>query len=230
MTLQITRADWRAIFPKAPEAIINAFAANAAVLDQAGITASRTRLAYTLANVEHECGGFTVKNLTENINYTAKGMAKTWPGRFPGGEAEVVAKYGSAPGWQKTAFDDIYNRPEFKSRPGTDDGSRYIGRGGPQITGRDGYAQVGQRSGLDLEDNPELATLPEHQPAILAAFYLWKGLGTFADKGDFLGCVKAWNGGTNGLADRKAQLAGNDPIISRLNNVAGVMPLLDALH
>ena len=29
----------------------------------------------------------------------------------------------------------------------------------------------------------------------------------FADNGDFRGCVKLWNGGTNGLADRQSQLA-----------------------
>lgn len=230
MPLQISKADWVAIFPKAPAAIIDAFVANPAVLDQAGITASRTRLAYTLANVEHECGGFTVKNLTENINYTAKRMAEVWPRRFPNGEADVIAKYGTATGWQKKAFNDIYGRKSLGNRPGTDDGSRYIGRGGPQITGRGGYAQVGERCGLGLESNPELATLPEHQPAILAAFYGWKGLSAFADAGNFIGFVKAWNGGTNGLADRKAQLAGNDPIIGRLNSVASLMPTIDQIH
>lgn len=230
MPLKLTRADWNKIFPQAPSAVIDAFAANAGVLDAAGITQNRTRLAYTLANVEHECGGFTVKNLTENINYTAKGMAKTWPKRFPNGESDVIAKYGTAKGWQKKAFDDIYARKELGNRPGTDDGSRYIGRGGPQVTGRDGYAQVGQRSGLDLESNPELATLPEHQPAILAAFYTWKGLSKFADKGDFVGFVKAWNGGAIGMADRKERLAGNDPIIAKLTNVATLMPVLETLH
>jgi len=39
--------------------------------------------------------------------------------------------------------------------------------------------------------------------------------------------VKAWNGGTNGLADRKIAMAGNDPIIKRLSNVANFMPVLD---
>ena len=225
MALQLKEADWRALFPKAPQPIIDAFVRDTESLAKAGITDTRTRLAYALANVEHECGGFSIRNLTENINYTAERMAKVWPKRFASAAA-VRRKYGTATGWQKKAFDDIYGN-RMGNRKGTHDGSTFIGRGGPQITGRDGYAQVGERCGLDLVNEPELAASPENQPAILAAFWTWKNLNKFADKGDFIGCVKAWNGGTIGLADRKAAMAGNDPIIKRLSNVATFMPVLD---
>jgi predicted chitinase len=221
----LTQSDWQAIFPKAPDAIIAAFAEGAEVLDQVGITQSRTRLAYALANVEHECAGFTILNLTENINYSAKRMAEVWPNRFAC-PADVKQRYGTAPGWQKKAFDEIYGG-RMGNRPGTSDGSDYIGRGGPQVTGRDGYRAVGKRCGLDLVNNPGLATEPSEQAAILAAFWSWKDLNTLADAGDFVGCVKKWNGGTNGLADRKQRMAGNDPIISRLNNLAGMLPKLE---
>src|SRR5262245_37411466 len=62
------------------------------------------------------------------------------------------------------------------NRKDTNDGSTYIGRGGPQITGRDGYAEVGKRCKLDLFGNPNLPSAPENQPAILAAFWTWKNL------------------------------------------------------
>lgn len=225
MALLLKEADWRAIFPSAPNAIVAAFVNGAAPLDQAGITQSRTRLAYALANVEHECGGFAIPDLTENINYSARRMAEVWPNRFASAE-DVKQKYGTRPGWQKKAFDDIYGN-RMGNRPGTSDGSTYIGRGGPQITGRDGYREVGRRCGLDLVNNPQLASDPAAQPAILAAFWSWKNLNPFADAGDFVGCVKKWNGGTNGLADRKARMAGNEPIIRRLTNVATIMPRLD---
>jgi putative chitinase len=225
MPLHLKESDWRAIFPRAPQAIIDAFVADSASLDRVGIRHSRARLAYALANVEHECGGFSIPNLTENINYTAAGLAAVFPKRFKSAAA-VRAKYGVVKGWQKKAFDDIYGN-RMGNRRGTNDGSTYIGRGGPQITGRNGYREVGRRCELDLVNNPELAGRPEHQPAILAAFWSWKDLNRFADAGDFLGCVKAWNGGTNGFADRKAKMAGNDPIIKRLANVANVMPALD---
>jgi len=227
MPFKLARKDWQDIFPKAPKAVIDAFVDNPGPLDKAGITKTRTRLAYALANVEHECGGFTIKNLTENINYTAKRMAEVWDNRFSSA-ADVEARYGTAKGWQKKAFDDIYGN-RMGNRKGTNDGSTYIGRGGPQITGRGGYEEVGDRSGLDLVSNPETATLPEHQPAILAAFWSWKDLNKFADDGDFEGCVKAWNGGTNGLADRMARMSGNDPIIDRLSNVAGFISVFDHL-
>jgi predicted chitinase len=220
MALKLTAADWRAIFPRAPQSIIDAFTNNSAPLDAVGITETKTRLAYALANVEHECGGFTIPNLTENVRYTAARMASVWPNRFKNAAA-VEAKYGTGPGWQKKAFDDIYGG-RMGNRIGTSDGSRYIGRGGPQVTGRDGYAEVGTRAWLDLVNKPELACAPEHQPAILAAFWSWKNLNRFADADDFTGCVKAWNGGTNGMADRLLQLKGNSPVLARLTTKAGI--------
>lgn len=227
MPLKLTAADWRALFPRAPQSVIDAFASplGEAVLNKAGITHTKTRLAYALANVEHECGGFTIPKLTENIGYTAKRMAQVWPNRFSSAAA-VQARYGVAPGWQLKAFDDIYGN-RMGNRPGTSDGSRYIGRGGPQITGRDGYRNVGERCGLNLVDNPEMACLPVHQPAILAGFWEWKGMNRYADSGNWAGAVKAWNGGTNGMADRAAQMKGNRPILDRLETFASVAPALD---
>lgn len=227
MPLRLGRSDWRAIFPDAPQTVIDAFTNDPGPLDEAGITATRTRLAYALANVEHECGGFAIADLTENIRYTARRMAAVWPNRFSS-EADVKRKYGTAAGWQKKAFDDIYGR-RMGNRPGTSDGSTYIGRGGPQVTGRDGYRQVGSRCGLDLVNNPELAAVHKHQPAILAAFWSWKQLNAFADAGDFTGCIKRWNGGLIGDRERRERLSGNDPIIRRLTTVATIMPTLDRI-
>lgn len=225
MPLKIESQDWRELFPQAPEAIIAAFATQPQHLDTAGITATRTRLAYTLANVEHECAGFTVKNLTENIGYTAERIAAVFPRRFANAEA-VRQRFGTEKGWQLRAFDDIYGN-RGGNRPGTRDGSRYIGRGGPQITGRDSYAQVGQRCGLDLLTLPRLAAQPQHQPAILAAFCNWKAILRFADADDFPGFVHAWNGGSNGMADRRHRLAGNDAIIGRLQRVTSLLEQLE---
>ena len=220
MPICLTTSDLRAIFPKAPRAVIDAFAAKQHLLTAAGISATRTRLAYFFANIEHECGGFALKGLTENINYTAKRMAEVWPNRFSSAAA-VVARYGSAPGWQLKAFDDIYGS-RMGNRPGTSDGSRYIGRGGPQWTGRDGYAALERLTGLPAVADPTVATKLDMQPEICAAFWTWKNLNRFADKDDFIGCVKAWNGGTNGLADRKGLMAGNSAVIARLMNVASI--------
>lgn len=221
--LKPSLSDFAAIFPRAPKEVLFAFADKTGVLDKAGITASATRLAYFCANVEHECDGFTI--LTENINYTAAGMARTWPSRFRSA-ADVRARFGTAPGWQKAAFDVIYGG-RMGNRPGTRDGSTYIGRGGPQVTGRDGYQQIGDRCGLALVESPTSTSNPYLQPEVCAAFWEWKALNAFADRCDFVGCVKAWNGGANGMADRRALMAGNDPIIQRL---AAARPTIDAVN
>ena len=209
--VRLSMATMRAVFPRAPYKIIDAFVEKQGVLSAVGLNRTRQRLAYCFANLHAETGGFAIKNLTENINYTAARMAAVWPNRFSSASA-VQARYGTAPGWQKKAFDDIYGN-RMGNRPGTSDGSRYIGRGGPQVTGRDGYAEIGQRIGVDLVDHPELAGSSALQPDIAAAFWDWKGMNRFADAGDFIGCVKAWNGGTNGLAERQAQLARILPIM-----------------
>lgn len=239
--LKLSKSDWNAIFPRAPEAIIRAFALGSQHLDAAGITQTRTRLAFALANVEHECAGFTISNLTESIRYSHARIVEVFGRRWTPSKrsrlelifnkdnvsvADVKARYGSSRGWRQRAFDDLYGG-RMGNRSGTDDGSRYIGRGGPQITGRDGYMQVGKRCGINLVRHPELASLPENQPAILAAFWSWKKLNRYADKGDFKGCVRVWNGGGNGMSDRKQKLKGNDPIIRRLSSVASVLPNID---
>lgn len=225
--LRIGADDWQRIWPNAPSGVIAAFARKGSILQTAGILETRARLAYFCANVEHECGGFTIRNLTENINYTPSRMAAVWPNRFSSAGA-VIAKYGAGPGWQLRAFDDIYGN-RMGNRPGTRDGSTFIGRGGPQVTGRDGYANVGKRAGRDLVANPIEACEHELQPEVCVAFWSWKGLNSYADRGDFTGAVKVWNGGTNGMADRRAQMAGNEPIVSRLILVSDALEVANDL-
>ncbi|WP_441252418.1 glycoside hydrolase family 19 protein [Tardiphaga sp. 71_E8_N1_1] len=216
MPVQVTRAAWRELFPRAPQAVIDAFAAKQHVLDAAGITETRTRLAYFVANIEHECGGFTIPRLTENINYTHKRAAEIFPTRAGRTAAEVMARFGSAAGWQRKMIDVVYGG-RMGNRPGTSDGSTYIGRGGPQWTGRDGYSACEKRAGVPAVAVPESVAQLDLQPEICVAFWVWKNLNPKADAGDFNGLVRIWNGGTNGLADRQHLMAGNDPVIARLS-------------
>jgi putative chitinase len=215
MTIRLDMPSMRKLFPKAPDAVLKDFVDKQdTILGPAGINHTRNRLKYFFANIEHEVNGFTIKNLTENTNYTASRMAEVWPNRFHDAAA-VRAKYGSKRGWQLRALDDIYGN-RMGNRPGTRDGSRYIGRGGPQVTGRDGYRNVGTIAKLPLEATPELAAKFDNQAAVSAAFWTWKKLNAKADTGNFIGCVRLWNGGTNGLSDRRARMAGNEAIINRL--------------
>lgn len=228
MNLAVPEAAWRQIYPNAPGDIPAIFADQQKVLADFGVLRSRTDLAYFCAHIEHECGGFAIRGLTENINYTATRMAQVWPNRFVSAAA-VRARYGTAAGWQHRAFDEIYGG-RMGNRPGTNDGSTYIGRAGPQVTGRDGYRAVGALAKVNLENKPGEACDHALQPRICGAFWRWKDMGRFAERGDFLGSTKAWNGGTNGLADRRAQMAGNEPIIMRLNMLIEIADVVDEIE
>lgn len=97
------------------------------------------------------------------------------------------------------------------TQPG--DGKRYMGRGLIQTTGRANYRAT--RDGLralvasvpDFEARPEALEQPRW--AALSAAWYWhsRGLNALADVGDdaaFVAITRRINGGTNGLADRRA--------------------------
>jgi putative chitinase len=223
MPIELTASALRQIWPKAPDGVIHAFIDKQSVLDAAGITHTRVRLSVAFSQIEHETAGFTIKDLTENINYSAAGAARVWPSRFKDADA-VRAKYGTGAGWQLNLIDDVYGS-RMGNRPGTHDGSSFVGRGGPQVTGRDGYREVGKRARLPLEDKPVLACAHEYQPEILAAFWTWKNLNPVVDVGGLKAATKPWNGGYIGMADREARMKGNDPIVARMAVVERIAPI-----
>lgn len=235
MPLQLTPSGLREMLPRAPQDILDAFFAKQHLLAAAGITQTRTRFAYFLANLEHESGGFTIKNLTENIFYSPERMAVVFKSRVSSA-ALVRSRFGTSPGWQYKAFDALYGN-RMGNRPGTRDGSTFIGHGGPQWTGRDGHEALARilktlipgLGDITAEQAIEYAIDHSRQPEVCVAFWIWKGLNKYADVGNFTGCVKVWNGGTNGLADREALLAGNDPVIKKLAMVNQLMPTIKTL-
>lgn len=216
MAHELTQEFLRAVFPRAPQPALDSFLKNQKLLDDAGINATPQRLALFFANLAHETAGLTV--LKENIYYTHAGVARTWKNRFPGGEAEVIARFGSAPGWQKAMLDEVYGS-RMGNRPGTRDGSSFIGRGGPQWTGREAYGVLAKMSGLDVLAHPELAERPELQAQVSAPLWTWKKMNEVAD-GDFSAAVERvrvrWNGGTNGLAEVRRFAANILPIAQQL--------------
>lgn len=87
------------------------------------------------------------------------------------------------------------------------DGRRYKGRGPIQLTGRGNYRAAGHALGLPLEASPTLAA--RHDVGWRVAVWYWTShnINALADRDDVLAVTKAINGGTNGLASRKAILA-----------------------
>ena len=78
------------------------------------------------------------------------------------------------------------------------DGAKYHGRGFIQLTGRANYRKYGQKLGVDLENNPDLALDPTISARILAAYFVERGINSLAAKENWEGVRRAVNGGLNG--------------------------------
>ena len=87
------------------------------------------------------------------------------------------------------------------TQPG--DGVRYKGRGYIQLTGRANYRDYGNRLGVDLENNPDLAKDPNIAADIAIAYWQQRVDRNAARAGDVRTVTKNINGGLNGLADRQ---------------------------
>lgn len=197
----LTEKDLKALWPKAsPELVAGILTTQEKAFELAGITKA-IRLAHFMAQLSHESGGGTI--LAENLNYSARRMTEVWPKRFP----TIAAATPFSKNPKALAIRTYGGR--MGNREGTEDGWTYRGRGLIQITGRDGYANVGKEAGLDLVNHPDLAYNPEHAFLVAAAFWKWKGsrMNQNADRDDLIGVTKLVNGGTNGLEDRRHWLA-----------------------
>lgn len=94
------------------------------------------------------------------------------------------------------------------TQPG--DGKRFKGRGLIQLTGRANYSEYGKDIGVDLTTNTAAAAVVATDAKLAAdvACWFWKKrkLNVQAEADDIIALTKKINGGTNGLADRKAYL------------------------
>lgn len=188
----------RQLFPTADQVHVDSFARQApTLLDEFGISAGRDRLHFFLAQLGHESGGLRARE--ENLNYSAQRMTQVWPKRFPTlAAAQPFAHNPEALGNQ------VYGGRMGNDRPG--DGFRYRGRGYIQLTGKDGYRQVGSRIGVDLVANPQLVLDPELCLRVACGFWAWKDLNPSCDRGDYVAVTRRINGGTIGMADRERWL------------------------
>jgi putative chitinase len=197
--MQIDRALLARLWPRAPAPLVEAVAARSAqVLARYKIN-SALRVAHFLAQVSHESDGGTVT--AENLNYrTAQRIAAVWPRRFTPQTAQAYV------GQPEKLADKVYNG-RMGNQPGTDDGWRFRGRGLLQLTGRASYAAIGEATGLDLEDDPDLAIAPENALEVAACEFARLGCLPAADADDLRGVTRRVNGGYIGFESRKAWLA-----------------------
>jgi putative chitinase len=158
------------------------------------------RVAAWLAQMGHESGD--LREIQENLNYSAKGLRGVFPRYFP--TDEMALEYQRQP--EKIA-NRVYGGRMGNGPEETGDGFRFHGRGLVQITGKDNYTQCSRAMFGDdrLLENPDL--LCEMDGAIRSACWYWNSrhLNPLADAGDMLTITKKINGGTIGLEDRMAR-------------------------
>lgn len=195
--MNLTPAQFTMLFPKASAALLDPL--NRA-MTRFDIT-SPVRTCAFLAQIGHESAGLTV--FVENLNYSAQGLAATWPGRYRGKDgkpnelAVFLARKPSA------IANNVYANRNGNGNEASGDGWRYRGRGYLQVTGRYNYLQVGTTLQVDLISDPAKLEQPHYAAASAALYWYRNSLNELADAGDFEKITKVINGGLNGLPDRK---------------------------
>lgn len=151
------------------------------------------RLADFIAQTAHETGLY--KTFEENLNYSAANALKVWPRHFN----DALAKWANRNPQRIAEVAYGVKSRTGKGRMGNTlegDGWKYRGRGALQLTGKDNYREFGKLLGLDLVNNPDLASDPDISLKIAIQFYLRTGVFKAIDEGDFLGARKIVNMGS----------------------------------
>jgi len=158
------------------------------------------RIAAFLAQCHHESGGFVW--LTENLNYKAAGLLKTFPKYFP--DAATAQKYERKP---DAIANKVYANRMGNGNEASGEGSLYKGRGLIQLTGKDNYFWFAS----SLEITPEEASeyTQTFEGAAQSACWFWEtnNLNKHADIGDLKMMTRIINGGYKGMEDRELQYA-----------------------
>lgn len=161
---------------------------------------TENRISHFLAQVAHESGGFT--RITENLNYSAKGLAATWPRRFRGDDGQPNELAEMLHRKPELIANEVYANRMGNTQPG--DGWKYRGRGLIQLTGKSNYiaASNGLYNSDILVNEPNRVLQPDVAALTACWFWLSNGLNELADSGDVEKITRRINGGTIGLEHR----------------------------
>lgn len=202
------------VAPQARDNYLQAITQGGSLFEQHGITTG-LRMAHFLAQAIVETGSFKV--LRESMNYSVPQMLKIFgvghhSARITPAEAPGLAHNEQALAERVYGLGNPHKAQELgNTQPG--DGFRYRGNGVLQTTGRGAHRRMGEKCGLDFENNPDLMTMPEH--ALKPALQEWSdnNLNHFADINDIRTITLRINGGLNGFDDRKMFLAKLRPLL-----------------
>lgn len=175
-----------------------------AAMEEFGIDTTKRRAQF-LTQFGHETA--QLATMTENLNYSAAGLMKTWPKRFP--SSTMAKQFANNP--VKIA-NYVYASRMGNGPPESGDGWRYRGAGGFQLTGKVNHMQCAAHFGIPVEQVGDWLRTPEG--ACRSAAWFWKraGCNAAADKGCIdtvsdlinLGRATAAQGDAIGFKDRQA--------------------------
>ena len=163
------------------------------------------RLSHFFAQLCHESG---LKPISENLNYSEKGLLITFKKYFN----NITAKeYARKP--EKIA-NKVYANREGNGNEQSGDGWKYRGRGFIQITLKNNYINLSKDTDIDYVNNPDL--LLNEADSMIAALWYWDKIkaNEFADKDDLdkisdrinIGRDTIKIGDSNGYSDRYKHL------------------------
>lgn len=115
------------------------------------------------------------------------------------GRFEPIHEYAPKGVEREKYFDGKYDGRADLGNIHIGDGAKYAGRGFIQITGEFNYQAYGQKLGVDMVANPELACEPNAAAAIFASYWHDRRCDIYADAGQWSTVRKKVNGGINGL-------------------------------
>lgn len=203
LTLDIMRKRWpngNQHISGLIEGIVNS---STAVFAKYGLDSALV-IAHAMAQFSEESGQGL--EMIENMNYSAQRLLDVFPTHFT---PAMAARAAHNP---KMIGDIAYGGRMGNAPPPSDDGYNYRGAGLSQVTGREGVAKLQafldkNMAGFDVLAHPELIIDPDHTLECGVADWVVCGCLPFARRDDIINETKRLNGGLNGLAERRRQLA-----------------------
>jgi putative chitinase len=155
------------------------------------------RLAHFLAQCGHESGNF--KAVSENLNYSEKGLLTTFKKYFT---SDIAKKYAKKP---EMIASRVYANRMDNGDEASKEGWKFRGRGYLQCTGKSNYKLLSEEFGVDFLSNPDLVAT-DYPLASAGWFFNRNKLWSICDKGSSREVVtkvtERVNGGQLGLEDR----------------------------
>jgi len=167
-----------------------------------GITTINPVAAF-LANAGVETGG--LKAFTENLNYSAQGLANTWKSRYSV-DPKATPKVPNALALQLAKRPEAIANNCYADRMGngneaSGDGWKYRGQGIFQLTGRANFQAFFKAAGLPEDSDPAIVCEPQSAALSAAWFFKERGCIPLAEKDNISAVVKLINGAVPGAAN-----------------------------